>query len=173
MGGEIAEFRFQQSAITCLQEATEAWAIGLFADATLGTILRKRNTLTVEDMRMAMIIRGERDRKMGLDPVPRTDEEKLQLRTHLRNVREGREQVEWGPNDEQRVEREMDTQSEDDDDFAPREGDDDDEELVCDWHGGGLQGGRDTACCLGGLTACRLGGLTACCLGGLTAESLP
>src|SRR5207253_959851 len=53
------DLRFQVSAISCLQEATEAYLVGLFEDANLCTIHAKRATLMPKDMMLARRIRGE------------------------------------------------------------------------------------------------------------------
>jgi histone H3 len=52
--------RFQASAILALQEATEAYLIGLFEDTNLLAIHGKRVTIFPKDMQMARRIRGER-----------------------------------------------------------------------------------------------------------------
>jgi len=52
--------RFQASAVAALQEAAEAYLIGLFEDTNLCTIHAKRITIMPKDMRLARRIRGER-----------------------------------------------------------------------------------------------------------------
>ncbi len=54
------DLRFQSTAINALQEASEAYLIGLFEDTNLCAIHAKRVTITPKDMRLARRIRGER-----------------------------------------------------------------------------------------------------------------
>lgn len=57
------EFRVQGVALEALQEATEAYLIGLFEDTNLLAIHAKRVTIATKDMQLARRIRGgERDR---------------------------------------------------------------------------------------------------------------
>ncbi len=62
---EIAEeqnlkgFRFQASAITALQSATEAYVVGVLEDSNLCAIHAKRVTVMQSDIRLARRIRGE------------------------------------------------------------------------------------------------------------------
>lgn len=53
--------RFQASALLALQEAAEAYLVGLFEDANLSAIHAKRVTVMPKDIRLARRIRGERD----------------------------------------------------------------------------------------------------------------
>jgi len=53
--------RFQASALLALQEATEAYLVGLFEDANLSAIHAKRVTVMPKDIQLARRIRGERD----------------------------------------------------------------------------------------------------------------
>lgn len=53
------ELRFQSSAFDALQEAAEAYLVGLFEDANLCAIHGKRVTLYVKDMQLARRIRHE------------------------------------------------------------------------------------------------------------------
>ena len=52
--------RFQSVAILCLQEAAEAYLVGLFEDTNLCAIHAKRVTITPKDLQLARPIRGER-----------------------------------------------------------------------------------------------------------------
>ena len=52
------ELRFQSVAILALQEAAEAYLIGLFEDAYLCSVHAKRVTLQTKDMVLARRIRG-------------------------------------------------------------------------------------------------------------------
>ncbi len=55
-----SDLRFQVSAILALQEASEAYLVGLFQDINLIAIHAKRVTVQVKDMQLARRIRGER-----------------------------------------------------------------------------------------------------------------
>ncbi len=52
--------RFQSFAILALQEATEAYIVGLFEDTNMCAIHAKRVTITAQDMQLARRLRGER-----------------------------------------------------------------------------------------------------------------
>ena len=54
------DLRFQSAAILCLQEAAEAYLVGLFEDTNLCTIHARRVTITPKDLQLARRIRGER-----------------------------------------------------------------------------------------------------------------
>lgn len=54
------ELRFQSSAIGALQEAAEAYLVGLFEDTNLAAIHAKRVTIQPKDMQLARRLRGER-----------------------------------------------------------------------------------------------------------------
>ena len=54
------DLRFQSSAIMALQEASEAYLVGLFEDTNLCAIHAKRVTIMPRDMQLARRIRGER-----------------------------------------------------------------------------------------------------------------
>ncbi|MFS7968294.1 putative transcription factor Hap3/NF-YB family [Helianthus anomalus] len=54
------DLRFQSSAVGALQEATEAYLVGLFEDTNLCAIHAKRVTIMSKDMQLARRIRGER-----------------------------------------------------------------------------------------------------------------
>merc|ERR1712091_706511 len=55
-----SELRFQSSAVLALQEASEAYMVGLFEDTNLCAIHAKRVTIMPKDMQLARRIRGER-----------------------------------------------------------------------------------------------------------------
>ena len=62
---EIAEdfatdMRFQSAALNALQEATEAYLVGLFEDTNLCAIHAKPVTIMPQDIRLARRIRGDR-----------------------------------------------------------------------------------------------------------------
>ena len=52
--------RFQSSAVMALQEASEAYLVGLFEDTNLCAIHARRVTIMPKDMQLARRIRGER-----------------------------------------------------------------------------------------------------------------
>jgi histone H3 len=52
--------RFQSTALLALQEAAEAYLVGLFEDTNLCAIHAKRVTIMSKDMQLARRIRGER-----------------------------------------------------------------------------------------------------------------
>jgi histone H3 len=54
------DLRFQGSAIAALQEASEAYLVGLFEDVNLCAVHAKRVTIMTKDMSLARRIRGER-----------------------------------------------------------------------------------------------------------------
>ncbi|XP_024985322.1 histone H3-like centromeric protein CSE4 [Cynara cardunculus var. scolymus] len=54
------DLRFQSSAVAALQEASEAYLVGLFEDTNLCAIHAKRVTIMPKDMQLARRIRGER-----------------------------------------------------------------------------------------------------------------
>ena len=55
-----ADLRFQSSAVLALQEAAEAYLVGLFEDTNLCAIHAKRVTIMPKDIQLARRIRGER-----------------------------------------------------------------------------------------------------------------
>ena len=54
------DLRFQSAAVLCLQEAAEAYLVGLFEDTNLCAIHAKRVTIMPKDIQLARRIRGER-----------------------------------------------------------------------------------------------------------------
>ena len=58
------DLRFQGSALLVLQEASEAYLIGLFEVSNLCAIHAKRQTIQVKDIRLATRIRGD-ERRFG------------------------------------------------------------------------------------------------------------
>ncbi|XP_039065062.1 histone H3.2-like [Hibiscus syriacus] len=54
------DLRFQSSAVAALQEAAEAYLVGLFEDTNLCAIHAKRVTIMPKDIELARRIRGER-----------------------------------------------------------------------------------------------------------------
>ncbi|XP_048213608.1 histone H3-like [Perognathus longimembris pacificus] len=56
----MINLRFQSSAVLALQEASEAYLVGLFEDTHLCAIHAKRVTIMPKDIQLARRIRGER-----------------------------------------------------------------------------------------------------------------
>jgi len=54
------DLRFQSAAVAALQEAAEAYLVGLFEDTNLCAIHAKRVTIMPKDIQLARRIRGER-----------------------------------------------------------------------------------------------------------------
>ena len=54
------DLRFQSQAVLALQEASEAYLVGLFEDTNLVAIHAKRVTIMPKDIQLARRIRGER-----------------------------------------------------------------------------------------------------------------
>ena len=54
------DLRFQSTAVAALQEASEAYLVGLFEDTNLCAIHARRVTIMPKDMQLARRIRGER-----------------------------------------------------------------------------------------------------------------
>lgn len=57
-----ADMRFQSTALMALQEAAEAYLVGLFEDTNLCAIHAKRVTIMPKDIHLARRIRGDTDR---------------------------------------------------------------------------------------------------------------
>ena len=55
-----ADLRFQSACVIALQEAAEAYLVGLFEDTNLCAIHAKRVTILPKDMQLARRIRGEK-----------------------------------------------------------------------------------------------------------------
>ncbi|XP_004413695.1 PREDICTED: uncharacterized protein LOC101384297 [Odobenus rosmarus divergens] len=66
------DLRFQSSAVMALQEACEAYLVGLFEDTNLCAIHAKRVTIMPKDIQLARRIRGERCFVLG-NSLPRRD----------------------------------------------------------------------------------------------------
>ena len=58
----LDEKRFQSTAILALQEASEAYLVGLFEDTNLCAMHAKRVTIQPKDMQLALRIRGEKSK---------------------------------------------------------------------------------------------------------------
>ena len=54
------DLRFQSQAVLAIQEAAEAYMVGLFEDTNLCAIHAKRVTIMPKDIQLARRIRGER-----------------------------------------------------------------------------------------------------------------
>ena len=57
---KYGDLRFQSTAILALQEAAEAYLVGLFEDTNLCALHAKRVTIMPRDIQLARRIRGER-----------------------------------------------------------------------------------------------------------------
>ena len=57
--------RLQSTAVLCLQEAAEAYLVGLFEDTNLCAIHAKRETIMTKDMELARRIACEHEPKGG------------------------------------------------------------------------------------------------------------
>merc|ERR1711934_91201 len=68
------ELRFQASALAALQEASEAYLVGLFEDTNLCAIHAQRKTVMKKDMELARRIRGDRNMDYR-DTQPKTGDE--------------------------------------------------------------------------------------------------
>ena len=55
-----SKFRVTPGAVTALQEAAEAYLVGLFEDTNLCTIHAKQVTIMPKDIQIARCIRGKR-----------------------------------------------------------------------------------------------------------------
>ena len=62
------DLRFQGSAILAIQEASEAYLVGLFEDTNLCAIHAKRVTIMIKDMHLARRVRGDQRRYDWDDP---------------------------------------------------------------------------------------------------------
>ena len=56
----MTDLRFSSSAVLALQEASEAYLVGLFEDTNLCALHSKRVTIMPKDIQLARRIRGER-----------------------------------------------------------------------------------------------------------------
>nr|XP_012609545.1 uncharacterized protein LOC105865490 [Microcebus murinus] len=63
------DLRFQSSAVMALQEASEAYLVGLFEDTNLCAIHAKRVTIMPKDIQLARRIRGERGAPLAFKGV--------------------------------------------------------------------------------------------------------
>ena len=68
------ELRFQSQALAALQEASEAYIVGLFEDTNLCAIHAQRKTIMKKDMDLARRIRGDRNMDYR-DTQPKTGSE--------------------------------------------------------------------------------------------------
>nr|XP_049463572.1 uncharacterized protein LOC120953566 [Anopheles coluzzii] len=73
------DHRFQSSAVMALQEASEAYLVGLFEDTNLCAIHAKRVTIMPKDIQLARRIRGERGGKVKGKAKSRSNRAGLQF----------------------------------------------------------------------------------------------
>lgn len=85
------ELRFQRQALLALQEAAEAYCVGLFEDASLCAVHAKRQTVTKADMLLARRIRGDENH----DHIDRSPEDASEVLYSLpyRNEKDGMKQL--------------------------------------------------------------------------------
>ena len=82
------ELRFQSMALQALQEASEAYIVGVFEDTNLCAIHAKRMTVMKKDMDLARRIRGDRFTDYR-DQMPKTgDETFLSLPANYRDPKQ-------------------------------------------------------------------------------------
>merc|ERR1712110_334113 len=74
--------RFQSQALQALQEATEAYIVGLFEDTNLCAIHAKRMTVMKKDMDLARRIRGDRNHDFR-DLQPKSGDEVFLALPHV------------------------------------------------------------------------------------------
>ena len=86
-GGIDSGLRFQAHALKALQEASEAYLVGIFEDSNLCAIHAKRVTIMKKDMDLARRIRGDA-RHDHSDHIPKTGQEDF-VSLPYRNVPEG------------------------------------------------------------------------------------
>ena len=55
------DVRFQSTAVLALQEASEAYMVGMFEDTNLAALHAKRVTILPRDLALARRLRGDRD----------------------------------------------------------------------------------------------------------------
>jgi histone H3 len=60
LDGRVQPLRFHAQALEALQQAAEAYLVGLFEDSNLCAIHAKRVTIMPKDMQLARRLRGER-----------------------------------------------------------------------------------------------------------------
>ena len=85
-GGYDPDLRFAPQALIALQEATEAYLVGIFEDTQLCAIHAKRVTVQKKDMELARRIRGD-DMQDYRDTLPKAGSENF-LSLPYRNVKE-------------------------------------------------------------------------------------
>ena len=83
--------RFQAHAVKALQEAAEAYLVGVFEDANLCAIHAKRVTIMKKDMDLARRIRGDARHDFN-DHIPKTGNEDF-ISLPYTNVPEGMAQL--------------------------------------------------------------------------------
>ena len=60
LNGRMPDLRFQSTAVLALQEAAEAYLVGIFEDTNMCAIHANRVTIMPKDIQLARRIRGER-----------------------------------------------------------------------------------------------------------------
>ena len=85
------DLRFAAQALIALQEAAEAYLVGLFEDTQLCAIHAKRVTVQKKDMELARRIRGDEQHDFR-DSMPKTGNEQF-LMLPYRDAKEGMKQI--------------------------------------------------------------------------------
>ena len=83
-----SDLRFQSNALVALQEASEAYLVGIFEDTNLCAIHAKRATIMKKDMELARRIRGDHFHD-HIDHIEKKDGEHTFYQLPYRNVPEG------------------------------------------------------------------------------------
>lgn len=84
-----SDLRFSSQGLVALQEAAEAYLVGIFEDTNLCAIHAKRATIMKKDMELARRIRGDRDH---VDRIPK-DGSQTFYQLPYRNEKEGMRQL--------------------------------------------------------------------------------
>ena len=87
-----SDLRFQSNALVALQEASEAYLVGIFEDTNLCAIHAKRATIMKKDMELARRIRGDQFHD-HVDRIEKKDGEHTFYQLPYRNVPEGMKQL--------------------------------------------------------------------------------
>jgi len=90
-GGIDNDLRFQAQALIAMQEATEAYLVGVFEDANLCALHANRVTIMKKDMLLARRIRGDAHHDYN-DNMPKTGDENFISLPYF-NAKEGMSQL--------------------------------------------------------------------------------
>merc|ERR1719272_2671981 len=87
-----SDLRFASQALVALQEAAEAYLVGIFEDTNLCAIHAKRATIMKKDMELARRIRGDHFND-HVDRIEKRDGENTFYQLPYRNAKEGMKQL--------------------------------------------------------------------------------